>query len=94
MPRDLNVVSYNISWAIGKNETKGSEKQFIQDHTCFEQDTCYENQIESIRKLSSKRGGIDILCLQESTRNDIVNEFPGKAHRRGGELVVIWDKRN
>ena len=61
----LNIVSYNISWAIGEKKSQGSEQGFIDKFNCLENNKCRQNQMQSLKNLANKTHFIDVLCFQE-----------------------------
>ena len=47
----------------------GSEKQFIEDNACLEQQHhCRQRQMLSLKNLAMRKNGIDVLCFQEFRR--------------------------
>lgn len=64
----IKTVSYNISWAVGEKISAGSEKQFIEDNTCLEQNHCRQRQMLSLQKLAKKKSlqdGGNIFCIKK-----------------------------
>ena len=89
IPRTLEALTYNLSWASQDNIAAGSEADFVEQCKSKKRD-CYKKAIEKIGELHSKHK-FDVLGIQEVQHADLVTSIMEKTNLTGWYRGATWN---